>query len=273
MRLVERSIVGAALLALTTIAGAADAQVFFSGGYVSITSSGPAQTASSGPYENTTPPGPQIATLTIADGSTGTSRITETPLLVSSTASSVMFDEVQVNSRLDYTLDVVGPAGQIALPFTATLHTAGSSDPNHPYVSYYSATSTLRIGYQPGAPDISACSSNETSCANPSDATVSSSVTVMANTDDTVDEYTTVSAEDYNATATATADPIFTLTPAEKMQGYTLVVTPGVANGAVPEPAAWALMLAGFGLLGAAVRGRGRTELNPSIISCSSNRR
>jgi hypothetical protein len=257
MRLVERSIVGAALLALTTIAGAADAQVFYSGGYVSITSSGPAQTASSGPYENTPPPpGPQIATLTIADGATGTSRITETPLLVSSTASSVMFDEVQVNSRLDYTLDVVGPAGQIALPFTATLHTAGSSDPNHPYVSYYSAASTLRIGYAPGDPDISACSSNETSCASPSDATVSSSVTVTANTDYTVDEYTTVSAEDYNAAATATADPIFTLTAAEKLAGYSLVITPGVANGAVPEPASWALVLAGFGLMGGALRGR-----------------
>lgn len=49
-------------------------------------------------------------------------------------------------------------------------------------------------------------------------------------------------------------------------QGYTfntaqIFALPGVAIAAVPEPAAWALMIAGFGLVGAAARRRVRTTV------------
>jgi hypothetical protein len=60
-----------------------------------------------------------------------------------------------------------------------------------------------------------------------------------------------------SASASAFADPVFTL-PANS--GLTLVLSQGVGNGpgpsAVPEPASWAMMLAGFGLAGAALRRR-----------------
>ena len=37
---------------------------------------------------------------------------------------------------------------------------------------------------------------------------------------------------------------------------FTFTLTPGNANGGVPEPASWALMIGGFGLAGAALRRR-----------------
>ena len=62
--------------------------------------------------------------------------------------------------------------------------------------------------------------------------------------------------------SSAFADPYITIDPAFAAMhpGYSLTFSPGVGNspaGVVPEPAAGALMLAGLGLLGAALR-RGR---------------
>jgi hypothetical protein len=65
--------------------------------------------------------------------------------------------------------------------------------------------------------------------------------------------------------ARATADPFFSIDPTFALEhpGYRLVFSDGFSNGAlpgqsdaVPEPASWALMIAGFGLAGAALRRR-----------------
>jgi len=66
-----------------------------------------------------------------------------------------------------------------------------------------------------------------------------------------------------HGSGTATADPfIFALGISDPDAVYAIQTTGGVANAlpgaGVPEPAAWALMLAGFGLSGAALRRRSR---------------
>lgn len=52
----------------------------------------------------------------------------------------------------------------------------------------------------------------------------------------------------------AFADPIFSLAPGNP--GYTLIGSHSslVSTGAVPEPSSWAMLIAGFGLIGAAAR-------------------
>ncbi|MGZ3402924.1 MAG: PEPxxWA-CTERM sorting domain-containing protein [Phenylobacterium sp.] len=61
--------------------------------------------------------------------------------------------------------------------------------------------------------------------------------------------------------AFASADPLITIAAADNPDGSLhVILSDGVGNGlpptGVPEPAAWALMLAGFGLSGAALRRR-----------------
>jgi len=58
-----------------------------------------------------------------------------------------------------------------------------------------------------------------------------------------------------NSRAHATVDPVFTILGGFASD-YSLVGVPGGATGAVPEPASWMMMIAGFGLLGAALRRR-----------------
>ena len=62
--------------------------------------------------------------------------------------------------------------------------------------------------------------------------------------------------------AYAFADPVVSFVGAH--DGYSLVFSPGIGNGAapgVPEPATWAMMVIGFGALGAALRRRSRPAL------------
>ena len=68
----------------------------------------------------------------------------------------------------------------------------------------------------------------------------------------------------FDSTAFASADPLFFVPIDPNL--YTIELSEGIDNGlpstpGVPEPASWALMLAGFGLAGAALRGRRRGAL------------
>ena len=59
-------------------------------------------------------------------------------------------------------------------------------------------------------------------------------------------------------TASAFADPyIFIDHSTLNFDDYSLLFSPGVGNGGVPEPATWSFMLAGLGLAGARLRRRG----------------
>lgn len=61
------------------------------------------------------------------------------------------------------------------------------------------------------------------------------------------------------SSASATADPIISIDQSTLNFGdYSLLFSPGVGNGGVPEPATWTLMLAGLGLAGARLRRRAR---------------
>jgi hypothetical protein len=52
----------------------------------------------------------------------------------------------------------------------------------------------------------------------------------------------------------ADADPRLSLSPASLAAGDFITLSPNIAGG-VPEPSSWAMMLVGFGGLGAAIRG------------------
>lgn len=60
----------------------------------------------------------------------------------------------------------------------------------------------------------------------------------------------------------AYADPLITIDPGFLAQnpGYSLVFSPNLLSS-VPEPSAWALMLVGFGGLGAAMRSSRRRRV------------
>ncbi len=68
-------------------------------------------------------------------------------------------------------------------------------------------------------------------------------------------------ADGAGAAFSASIDPLLSLSPDLISQGYSLQVEPdalppSTSPGGVPEPAAWALMIAGFGMAGAGLRRR-----------------
>jgi hypothetical protein len=56
----------------------------------------------------------------------------------------------------------------------------------------------------------------------------------------------------------------FGFNPAVAAQLQTIAHNRAVLSAAVPEPAAWALLIAGFGLTGAALRRRRRAQVQPT---------
>ena len=86
-------------------------------------------------------------------------------------------------------------------------------------------------------------------------------ITLASSTESTFGDLGTVALEidlgGYEGSASGFIDPFLMIDPQFAQAGqFHIVFAPGVTNGggAVPEPAAWALMLAGFGLVGARLR-------------------
>jgi hypothetical protein len=95
----------------------------------------------------------------------------------------------------------------------------------------------------------------ETSIENPfASFSFDQTIILDSNTDYNVQLFANVSAVFRNGGGTALAfvDPVFTVDPSYADR-FSIVGAPGQA-GAVPEPAAWALMALGFGLAGAVMR-------------------
>ena len=65
-----------------------------------------------------------------------------------------------------------------------------------------------------------------------------------------------------NGTAEAFADPTYTVDP-NFASRFQLIGVPGVVSSAVPEPAGWALMLAGFAIVGSVMRSRNQAVRAP----------
>lgn len=74
---------------------------------------------------------------------------------------------------------------------------------------------------------------------------------------------------DRASSAAPSIDTVFQVTPTGTF--FTRDVRLGVIGGGIPEPATWAMMLGGFGLIGAAMRGR--TRMTCASFEPAKNRR
>lgn len=93
---------------------------------------------------------------------------------------------------------------------------------------------------------------------------VNSTINLWSNTVYQVSEavLVTAAAEQFSSigvlSATASADPRFSISSTQAQMGYSLVTSPGFQSftsvSSAPEPATWALMLAGLGGIGGAIR-------------------
>lgn len=177
--------------------------------------------------------------------------------------SAGFIDQLTATAQLTYTFSVDGPAGDsvpVLMHITGlaenglapggitaaasagySFSTAQASDPKD-YISFSKNTDVYGLG---GAFDD----------ARLMDLKVGNIYTLFMGSSVTVGSYTVSPDLTYDI-ATATVDPTFTI-QGRSPQSYRLVGLPTSAIGnvaPVPEPASWALMVAGFGMLGATLR-------------------
>lgn len=157
------------------------------------------------------------------------------------------------NAHLTYYFDVVGPQGELApIDLTGTLQTTGT-------------TGDLAVAEITGAANAAACSGDFEQCFIYSAVypTVQLNMVLHVPTN-TVESLTITAFAEGSLTGgfTADVDPLLTVDPSAgggDPNQFSILVSPGVYNGpvgpaGVPEPATWALMITGFGIVGAALR-------------------
>jgi hypothetical protein len=214
------------------------------------------------------------------NGSTASAALSPYPAVYASSSTGVMefpyFGTIatppylyrlshRAESELVYDFTVNGPS-QAIVPLTATFNlTIGGVG----FSNLWSATASGQIrgelscvgGFGP----LGACSAALSS--NPAVPYVTVvSFTTRADDIDTVildaQTSTVQTSPDQSSAATAYADPYIVIDPTwlAANPGYSLSFSPGIVNAgpgsAAPEPASWALMLSGFGLVGGAMRRR-----------------
>ena len=181
----------------------------------------------------------------------------------------------RAESELVYDFTVNGPS-QAIVPLTATFDMSiggGGGDGG-----LWSATATGQIRGElscvGGAGNFGGCSASlSTNQAPPYDPIVS--FTMYAGDVGAVlldaQTATIQTSPTQSSDASAYADPYIAIDPTwlAANPGYSLSFSPGIVNAgpgsAAPEPAAWALMLTGFGLVGGAMRGRQGSRVLASL--------
>ena len=169
-------------------------------------------------------------------------------------------------ATLTYSFEIAGPDGNVSATIGATGSTsnerAGSADSSGiAILDIYSQSGALVNDIACGGSGVDACAPGE----GPTIA-LNQSFSLVANQDYVV--YMSIAADadatyvygvpSSLASASAYLDPHITIDPGYAA-AYSLSVTPGVGNASpAPEPAAWAMLLIGFGLVGGALRRRGR---------------
>ncbi|HLZ77522.1 PEPxxWA-CTERM sorting domain-containing protein [Phenylobacterium sp.] len=172
---------------------------------------------------------------------------------------------------LTYFYRINGPVGGSALiGLTGSVYAFGFPYPD-PGEAWAGISGSA--GLAPGDYYGQACASFDGSCApglSSNTVPVNVSFSVPTNTVEWIKLSAAASGADYGSEFTAQADPILFLDPSiGDPQDYSIEVSPDVTNGDppfvgggdVPEPAAWAMMLVGFGALGAVIRRRRRAAL------------
>ena len=153
----------------------------------------------------------------------------------------------------------------------ALLRSTGSQDPNYLFGMYGIATGFTKFEIrdnQTDSPpnDYVYANCPFQGCPNATTLNIDQDIQLIADTTYEVQESVFVVAgalpnDQESLTATATADPLFEIPYSYDLAnpGVSLSISPGLQSlVAVPEPRAWALMIAGFGLCGATLRRRRR---------------
>ena len=175
-------------------------------------------------------------------------------------------DGASTFAEVAYQIAVTGSPG-IAVPvdYLANLSAAGSYSAG-PFTSFFgyaafAITPTAQLGTE-----YSACLENGYTglgCDTPT-LMITGTTYLRAGDVASISEVVQTTAVD-GATASARADPYFFIDPIflADNPGYSLEISEGVANApiaaGIPEPASWAMMLIGFGGLGATLRSRRRS--------------
>ena len=193
-----------------------------------------------------------------------TNQVTPEPAVSANVSTGAKNEWVYAESSVDYYFAVSGP-GALSVPVSINYTLSVGSSSNN--------SMRDRVEFWP-SPNMSYTSEISASCGggqcyNPLDPKAASyqwsyTYSGVYTFDMIPGDYTELyiyagaSAIPGTGSAHASVDPVVTIDPTwlKEHPGYSLEFSPGVGNGAIPEPATWTMMILGAGLVGAGVRWR-----------------
>jgi hypothetical protein len=160
------------------------------------------------------------------------------------------------SATLYYSFEIAGPDGNVPTTISATGSTAydAAGGAGSEGIAFLSITSPSGLLVSD-----SACAGNDPTACPPSEGStiaLNQYYAVYLSIAADADVYQSAAYTSSQASASAYIDPYIMIDPGYAA-AYSLYVTPGIGNAsAAPEPAAWAMMLSGFGVIGGAMRRR-----------------